>query len=242
MVPFITALLLSSANMVSLDTIPRADTSQVFTLYSLTSRRHSDLQGEGYRFVHRKVLYEALHLKPGDADSIVSRRMQLGWQELSGVRASGAREPPVQFHQLLERSLREQYGPFLLDAVRWQVDLNYMDMHRKKTLMDELEEVFRNNNSTGHAEWLREYKQILQGAGAKYFEELNFRMRNLARKYSRIRPPVFGAYAVQRNGKWGWVDENNKTIIPLAYKAVRRNTRTEFEVSDDGYHFYLVKR
>lgn len=240
MLHLLTALLLSTAGMVPADTLSHPDTTRIHLLYGLIAGDHTNNAVEGFRFGHRKILYDALHLPPGAPDSVVSQRMKLGWQQLLAVRASEQQEPVVLFRNLLRESLRHKSGVLLLDAARWQVDLNEMDMVRKKTLMDDLEETYRNNTSTEHAEWLREYKKILQDAGAKYFAEMDYHMRRIARNYQRIRPPHFGFYAVQRNGKWGWVDAKGNTIVPLRYKAVRYNTDRMFEVSTDGVRFELA--
>jgi hypothetical protein len=143
---------------------------------------------------------------------------------------------------VLRLAIHNGYGALLLDAVRWKVDVNGFDPVTHSSLMDYLEDEYRNGFEEHRLDWLREYKQILQSGGATYFVETNFRMRNLAKKYDRIRPPVDGLYPVQSKGKWGWVNADNKVVVPLKYKAVRYFTGELFEVSDDGIHFNLIKK
>jgi hypothetical protein len=53
---------------------------------------------------------------------------------------------------------------------------------------------------------------------------------------------VYGLFAVQKKGKWGWIDRHNKVVIPLRFAAVRYLTPELFEVSDDGKNFYFINR
>jgi hypothetical protein len=217
------------------------DTSSIKKLYGILLHRQAAPAAGESRWPHRAILYNALHIDPTMSDSVIAARMQLGWQQLADVRASEATEPPVYFYQLLTVALHEHYGAFLLDASRWKVDLNYMDRNTRQTLLDYLEEEYRNNASTTHAEWLREYKQVLVAAGAKYFFELDFSMRRLAARYNKVRPPLYGLYPVQQKGRWGWVDAKGKMVVPLRYKAVRHFTAQLFEVSE-GKDFYFINR
>ena len=169
-------------------------------------------------------------------------RLRFGWQQLQSVRISKATEPVFYFNQVLRLALHHGYGPLLLDAVRWKVDVNSFDPLSKSSLLNYLEEEYRNNTDEKKVDWLREYKKILESGGTVYFEETNFKMRNLAKKYDRIRPPVDGLYPVQQKGKWGWVNANDQVIIPLQYKAVRYFTGELFEVSEDGIHFRVIRR
>jgi hypothetical protein len=222
------------------DSLPVVDTSVLKDLYGIITRKISANDIEA-RWAHRSILYKALGIDPVHAnDSAAYIRMRFGWRQLQTVRISKENEPSVFFKDILRLSLHHAYGPLLLDAVRWKVDVNSFDPATYSSLMDYLEEEYRNNYEDKRLEWLREYKQVLQYGGAVYFAETNFRMQQLARKYDRIRPPVDGLYPVQRKGKWGWVDQNNKPVIPLQYKAVRYFTGELFEVSDDGTHFRII--
>lgn len=197
---------------------------------------------DGQRWPHRTILYAAAGIRPGTPDSIVARHMRMLWQQVARMPISAPGEQTFYFHQLLKLALQHRYGPLLLDAARWKVPLDEMDFNERKTLMDVLEDEFRNNTSDADAEWLREYKKILSAAGAKYFIELNYPMEQLAKRYTRIRPPVFGYYAVMQNNKWGWVDANNKIIIPIRYKDIRYTDGELFEVSENGKTFRWVSK
>ncbi|NCI48281.1 hypothetical protein [Sediminibacterium soli] len=217
------------------------DTASLHLLYGIISHKNPPLTGEA-RWPHRDMLYKALGLNQSMGDSAIAGAMQIGWQQLAAVRISDKNEPTVYFRDLLRIALHERFGPLLLDAVRWGVDLNTMDMVEHKTLLDWLEYEYRENADTRHAEWLREYKQILQGGGAVYFTELDFHMKRLAKKNEKIRPPVFGLYAVRRKGRWGWVNKYNTPVIPLKYAAVRYTNGKFFEVSSSGNVFTWIKR
>jgi hypothetical protein len=218
------------------------DTAALKKLYAVLLDRQPDESASGYRWPHRAILYKVLGIDRSAPDSVVALRMKLGWQQLADMRISEDNEPKLYFHDLLQASLHHRYGVLLLDAVRWGVDLNYMDHAEQKTLINHMEDEYRNNTSLEDAEWLREYKKILLAGDAKYFVELNFYMRQLARTYNRVRPPLYRLFPVEKNGKWGWVTQERKTIVPLRYKAIRRFTDQLFEVSDDGKNFYFIDR
>lgn len=225
------------------DTLRVVDTAALQELYTVISQKQPAENSDGSRWPHRRILYKALGIDPARFnDSLTATRLRFGWQQLQRMRISRPSEEPVYFSQALRLALHYGYGPLLLDAVRWKVDVNGFDPASHSSLMNYLEEEYRNGFDEKRLDWLREYKQILQSAGAVYFVETNFRMRNLAKKYDRIRPPVDGLYPVQSKGKWGWVNEKGQPVIPLQYKAVRYFTGELFEVSDDGIHFHMVKR
>lgn len=225
------------------DTLRVVDTTTLQDLYTAISQKQPVENTDGSRWAHRRILYKALGIDPASFnDSLTATRLRFGWQQLQGMRITRPSEPPVFFSQVLRLAIHHGYGALLLDAVRWKVDVNGFDPASHSSLMDYLEEEYRNGSDEKRLDWLREYKQILQSAGAVYFTETNFKMRNLAKKYDRIRPPVNGLYPVQHKGKWGWVNEKNQLVIPLKYKAVRYFTSELFEVSDDGIHFHLIKR
>jgi hypothetical protein len=196
-----------------------------------------------YRWMHRAILYKAAGVDlRRDTGKLLSQRMQLFWQQHSRDTVSQAWEEPVLLHQLLRHAIANENGVLLLDAIRWGIDINRVDTATRQTLLNFLEEEYRNYRKQGEPSWLREYKQILVMAGGKYFAEVDYRMRLLAKKYERIRPAVNGLFAVRKKGRWGWVNENNQVIIPLQYRSVRYSTDNLFEVSDDGEHYYFVDR
>lgn len=224
------------------DTIPAADTSALQELYGVISQKRTG-STEGFRWEHRRILYKAFGIVPGlNNDSAAAARLRFGWRQLQAVRISGTSEPPFYFSQVLRLALHHGYGPLLLDAARWKVDLSEFDPVSHTSLLDYLEEEYRNGSDEKRLEWLREYKQVLLAHGAAYFAETNFRMQSLAKRYDKIRPPIDGLYPVQKNGKWGWVDEHNRVVVPLKYRAVRNFTGDFFEVSDGGGRFRVIKR
>lgn len=225
------------------DTLRVVDTMALQNLYEAVSQKKQAGNADGFRWEHRRILYQALGIDLAHSnDSATMTRLRFGWQQLQNVRISKPSEPPFYFSQVLRLALHHGHGALLLDAVRWKVDVNSFDPSSHSALLDYLEEEYRNNTDEKRFEWLREYKQILQSGGAVYFVETNFKMQNLAKKYNRIRPPVDGLYPVQRNGKWGWVNAKDQVVIPLKYLAVRHFTSELFEVSDDGKRFYVIKR
>jgi hypothetical protein len=225
------------------DTLRVVDTAALQELYTVISQKQPAENSDGSRWPHRRILYKALGIDPARFnDPVTASRLRFGWQQLQGMRISKPSEKPVFFNQVLRLALHHGYGPLLLDAVRWKVDVNNFDPASHSSLMDYLEEEYRNGANEKRLDWLREYKKILESGGAVYFEETNFSMRNLAKKYNRIRPPVDGLYPVQAKGKWGWVNGKNQLVIPLKYAAVRYFTSELFEVSDDGTHFRVIKK
>jgi hypothetical protein len=225
------------------DTLRVVDTSALKELYGVISQKKQATGADGVRWEHRRILYKALGIDPARAtDSATVSRLRFGWQQLQDVRISKPTEPVYYFGQVLRLALHHGYGALLLDAVRWKVDVNNFDPSSHSSLLDYLEEEYRNGADEKRLDWLREYKRVLQIGGAVYYVETNFLMRTLAKKYNRIRPPVDGLYPVQRNGKWGWVNATNQVVIPLKYQAVRHFTGELFEVSDDGKDFYIIKR
>jgi hypothetical protein len=224
------------------DPLQVKDTSAMKYLYSVIATKKPALSDNAFRWEHRRILYAALGLDPRQSDdSATFRRIRFGWRQLQAVRISQSTEPPFYFRDILRLALHHRYGAVLLDAVRWGVDVNSFDPSTHSSLMDYLEDEYRNGTDEQRIEWLREYKKILQGGGAAYFTETNFHMRQLAKNYDRIRPPVDGLFPVQRNGKWGWVNDHNVVVVPLKYKAVRNFTRQVFEVSKDGKRFYILE-
>jgi hypothetical protein len=225
------------------DTLHVADTSALQELYGIILQKKPTVNADGFRWEHRRILYQALGIQSaGDNDSVAAAHIRFGWQQLQKIRITKTSEPPFFFSQVLRLALHNGYGALLLDAVRWKVDVNGFDPVTHSSLMDYLEDEYRNGFDEHRLDWLREYKQILQAGGAVYFAETNFIMRNLAKKYDRIRPPVNGLYPVQHKGKWGWVNADNKIIVPLKYKAVRYFTGELFEVSTDGILFTVIKK
>ncbi|MES2371900.1 MAG: WG repeat-containing protein [Bacteroidota bacterium] len=225
------------------DTLRVVDTAALQELYTVISQKQPAGNAEGSHWAHRRIIYKALGIDPAKiSDPLTASRLRFGWQQLQGMRISRASEPPVFFSEILRLALHHRYGPLLLDAVRWKVDVNSFDPASHSSLLNYLEDEYRDGYDEKRLDWLREYKQVLLSGGATYFVETNFKMRNLAKKYDRIRPPVDGYYPVQRNGKWGWVNEKNQLMIPLTYKAVRYFTSELFEVSDDGIHFRVIKK
>lgn len=225
------------------DTTRLVDTTVLRELYGVILQKNPTSGTDSFRWEHRRILYQALGIPATAAnDAATAERLRFGWQQLQTVRVSQISEPAFYFSQVLRLALHHGYGPLLLDAVRWKVDVNSFDPVSHSSLLDYLEEEYRNNRNENRFSWLREYKQVLQAGGAVYFEETNFKMRNLAKKYDRIRPPVDGLYPVQAKGKWGWVDGKNQVVIPLKYKAVRYFTSELFEVSEDGKRFYVIRR
>jgi hypothetical protein len=224
------------------DTLRVVDTMALQNLYAVISQKKQAADADGVRWEHRRILYKALGIDPARAnDSATAVRLRFGWQQLQAVRISKASEPVFYFGQSLRLALHHGYGALLLDAVRWKVDVNSFDPSTHSSLLDYLEEEYRNSAEEKRLDWLREYKRVLQIGGAVYFVETNFLMRGLAKKYNRIRPPVDGLFPVQRNGKWGWVNAKDQPVIPLKYQAVRYFTNELFEVSDDGKSFYVIK-
>ena len=223
-------------------------------LYRILLEKRRDSSITGYNWMHRAVLYEAACITKEQAKdtALVARKMRLAWQQLSAQRISSASEPAYYFYELIGLALHTGYGPLLLDAVRWGIDLNHIDTttHQtvlnqtgtRQTLLNQLEAEYRNSTTTQRADWIREYKQLLLAGGAKYFAEVDFIMHRISKLYAGIRPPVYGLFPVQQKGKWGWVDQHNKTIIPLRYAAVRVFTAEVFEVSDDGKQYYFINR
>ncbi|MDP3129309.1 MAG: WG repeat-containing protein [Sediminibacterium sp.] len=225
------------------DTIRVVDTTALRQLYGVILQKKPTSDTGSFRWEHRRIIYKALGIDAADVNDVATaERLRLGWQQLQTVRISQASEPVFYFSQVLRLALHHGYGPLLLDAVRWKVDVNSFDPVSHSSLLDYLEEEYRNNTEENRFGWLREYKQVLQAGGAVYFEETNFKMRNLAKKYDRIRPPVDGLYPVMIKSKWGWVNANNKVVVPLKYKAVRNFTGELFEVSDDGIHFRVINK
>jgi hypothetical protein len=226
----------------SSDTLGIADKTVLQELYGVVTRTKS-ADDKVYRWAHRRILYQALGIDAANKnDSVFSSRIRLGWQQLQTLRISNDEEPPVYFKDVLRLALHHGYGALLLDAVRWKVDVNSFDTESHTTILNFLESEYRDGFDGNRLEWLREYKQVLLAGGAVYFSEIDFKMRNLAKKYERIRAPVDGLYPVQQKGKWGWVNSNNKIVIPIKYKAVRNFTGELFEVSDDGSVFYILRR
>lgn len=229
------------AGLRAADSLQLADTAAMKYLYSIISTKQPPISDDGFRWEHRRILYAALGLDAQQRDdSATFRRIRFGWRQLQAVRISQATEPPFYFRDILRLALHHRYGAVLLDAVRWGVDVNSFDPATHSSLMDYLEDEYRDGTDEQRLEWLREYKQVLKCGGATYFIETDFHMRQLAKKYTRIKPPVDGLFPVQRNGKWGWVNDHNVVVVPLKYKAVRNFTRQLFEVSGDGGRFYIL--
>lgn len=202
-----------------------------------------DAYDREYRWQHRAILYKAagVDLKR-DTGALLSQRMQLFWQQHRSDTVTQKWEEPMLLHQLLRQTIKLEKGVLLLDAIRWGIDINQVDTATRQTLMDFIDEEYRNYIKEPSPIWLREYKQILAASGGKYFIEVDYRMRQLAKKYEKIRPACYGLFPVCKKGKWGWVNEKNEIIIPLQYKSVRLFTERLFEVSDDGNKYYYVDR
>lgn len=227
----------------STDTLPAIDTAALQELYGIISHRQAAISSDGWHWAHRRVIYKSLGIDSSRInDSLTGTRLRFGWQQLQHFRISKNSEPPYYFNDVLRLAIHHGYGPLLLDAVRWKVDINSFDPVMHNSLLDYLEEEYQNGDGEKRLNWLREYKKILESAGAVYFGQTDFYIRNLSKKYDRIRPPVDGLYPVQKKNRWGWVTQKNQPVIPFRYKAVRFFTGEWFEVSDDGIHYYIINR
>jgi hypothetical protein len=226
------------------DTLPCAGSGDLDKLYNVLLEKQRAEAQTGDIWMHRSILYNAACIDPKKKTEpgYVAARMQLAWQRLADKPISRRGEPALVFNQLLRHAVHATYGPLLLDAVRWKMDLNTIDKNTGQTLLDYIDDEYRENMNVRRAAQLDEYKQVLIKAGARYRSEIDFIMRNVAKHYERIRPLTNGYFAVQRKGKWGWVNEKNKVIVPIKYKSVRYNTTALFEVSDNGTDFYFIDK
>jgi hypothetical protein len=65
------------------DTLRVADTSALQELYGIISQKKPVAGTDGFRFEHRRILYQALGIQSaGDNDSATAAHIRFGWQQL----------------------------------------------------------------------------------------------------------------------------------------------------------------
>lgn len=129
--------------------------------------------GVSNSYLYQKKIYDAACAIPDvDDDETTNKKIRAMW--------SGSREQlkcnSVQFDvaggNILKFAVSSKFSELLDDAIWWGVDLNWVDEHDKRTVLDYVQDKIVQNKGLSIETTLRHYYKILREAGAKHSHEL----------------------------------------------------------------------
>lgn len=207
---------------------------------AIDSARRYPSGAEGYRFADYRIVHEAACAGKGVDTSRARQRIALMWQQQRNAPVSP--DSSLRLRDVVRYAIRQRYQPLMLAAAQsWGLDLNDLD-ETGQTLLQFLDEEIGREPDSSRVRMLQEYRDLYTAAGAQHPQHLSFMVRVLSKRFDAVRRYAYGLYAVEKKGKWGWVNHKGEVVIPLQYKAVRHYLPDLFEVSTDGVHYYFVDR
>lgn len=205
---------------------------------ALDSNYHDSPGIAGFRF--RRIILEAACAANEKDKEVVCRKIGFMWQRF--LHEPVCADSTMRLIDLLPYAFTKGYQRLMLPVAReWEVDLNYIDA-TNRTILDHLDDAIAATQKASTANMLKEYREIYIKYGARRRADLSFYIKNLMSRFDAVKGYAYGMFPVQKNGRWGWVNEKGVVVIPLQYVAVRYFVKDRFEVSDDGMEFYWVDR
>lgn len=205
---------------------------------ALDSNYHDSPGIAGFRF-HRIILEAASATNEKDKEA-VRRKVGFMWQQF--LHEPVCADSSMRLIDLLPYAFSKGYQRLMLPVAReWELDLNYYDA-TNRTVLDHLDDAIAATQKASTANMLKEYREIYIKYGARRRADLSFYIKNLMSRFDAVKGYAYGMFPVQKNGRWGWINEKGEVVIPLQYVAIRCFVKDRFEVSDDGMEFYWVDR
>ncbi|MBO9674622.1 MAG: hypothetical protein J7577_14340 [Sphingobacteriaceae bacterium] len=131
--------------------------------------------GSRFKYMYQQRFYLAAKVDTlKDNAQTIAEKISSMWKiyQQTGYTGCNASTFDIREGNLLKYAVAEKFEDFLLDAIKWKLDLNKIDQYDEMTLLDYINFHIARNKGTAIEARYQSYHDMLRRAGAKYKREL----------------------------------------------------------------------
>lgn len=163
---------LKAAKMVSEANCPNEKKIQHICAY-INDREPDKDPDSPYDYTYQRMVIEASCADmEKDSEALIAEKVSKMWSKFENKLICNSLRFDVHNGSIIKYAVASHFDQFIEDVAAWKVNLNKVDAHDKKTVLDYISDHLERSKNTPLEPDLKRYYQILRKAGAKHKREL----------------------------------------------------------------------
>lgn len=142
-------------------------------MYVGSKEKDTQMNSRKYVWGYQRRLFEAACVDINkDSDAVIASKVQKAWNENEAMLKCKSTQFDITDGSILKYAVNMKFEEFLIDAVRWNIELNKVDQADGATVLDYIKMQIERNKGLPSEPYLKSYYDMLKKAGAKHKSEL----------------------------------------------------------------------